>query len=173
MRFFGHSEEGAVMATTLMRRLRFSSREIQMVSAMIEAHLRPVQLGQQGSPSKPAVYRFFRDTGDAGIDTLFLSLADHLGSVGPRVNREGFRAHVALTSYILQLRFGEEQIVSPTRLIDGDTLMAALGVTPGPLIGELLEVVREAQVMGEVTTPEEALNLARERLAETRLAGSQ
>ena len=168
MRFFGHSEKGAEMAAGLMRRLRFSSREVRMVAAMIDAHLRPVQLGQQGAPSKKAVYRFFRDTGDAGIETLFLSLADHLGSVGPRVSREGFRQHVALTSYILQMRFGEEQIVSPPRLIDGEADGGAGPRSRARSIGELLEAVREAQAAGEVETVEQALAFARERLAESR-----
>jgi putative nucleotidyltransferase with HDIG domain len=173
MRFFGHSEKGAEMASRLMRRLRFSSREVETVAAMIDAHLRPVQLGQQGAPSKKAVYRFFRDTGEAGIETLFLSLADHLASVGPRINRDGFRQHVALTSYILRMRFGEEQIVSPPRLIDGDVLMAALDLEPGPLVGDLMEAVREAQAAGEVETAEQALSFARERLAENRAGGAQ
>ena len=173
MRFFGHSEKGAEMATNLMRRLRFSSREIQMIAAMIEAHLRPVQLGQQGAPSKRAVYRFFRDTGDAGIETLFLSLADHLGSVGPRISRDGFRRHVALTSYVLHLRYGEEQVVAPPRLIDGDGLMSALGIEPGPLVGELLEAVREAQAAGAIGTVDQALAFARDRLAESRASGAQ
>jgi poly(A) polymerase len=173
MRFFGHSEKGAEMASRLMRRLRFSSREVETVAAMIDAHLRPVQLGQQGAPSKKAVYRFFRDTREAGIETLFLSLADHLASVGPRINRDGFRQHVALTSYILRMRFGEEQIVSPPRLIDGDALMAALGLEPGPVVGELLEAVREAQATGEVDTVEQALAFARERLADGPAAGAQ
>jgi putative nucleotidyltransferase with HDIG domain len=173
MRFFGHSEKGAEMATGLMRRLRFSARETQMVAAMIDAHLRPVQLGQQGAPTRRAVYRYFRDTGDAGIETLFLSLGDHLGSVGPNINWEGFRRHVALTSYILHVRFEEEQIVSPPRLIDGDGLMAGLGLEPGPLVGDLLEAVREAQAAGEIETAEQALAFARSKLAESRTAGAQ
>jgi poly(A) polymerase len=161
------------MATGLMRRLRFSARETQMVAAMIDAHLRPVQLGQQGAPTRRAVYRYFRDTGDAGIETLFLSLGDHLGSVGPNINWEGFRRHVALTSYILHVRFEEEQIVSPPRLIDGDGLMAGLGLEPGPLVGDLLEAVREAQAAGEIETAEQALAFARSKLAESRTAGAQ
>lgn len=168
MRFFGHSEEGARMASGLMRRLRFSARETKLVAAMIDAHLRPVQLGQQGPPSRRAVYRFFRDTKGAGIDTLFLSLADHLGSAGPRLSREGFRRHVALTSYILRTRYEEEEAIAPPRLVDGDTLMAALGLQPGPVLGDLLEAVREAQAAGEVSSTSEAIELARSRLADAR-----
>lgn len=169
MRFFGHSEAGAEIVTRLMRRLRFSASEIRMVKAMIDAHLRPVQLAQQGPPTRRAVYKFFRDTGDAGIDTLFLSLADHLGTVGPRVSADGWRAHVRAMAYIIAKRFGNEGIVSPPKLIAGEDLMAEFGLPPGPLLGELLEHVREAVAAGEVSTREEALAAARERLKQTSL----
>lgn len=164
MRFFGHSETGAEMAAVIMRRLRFSARETKAVQAMIAAHLRPVQLGQQGRPSSRAIYKYFRDTGEAGIDTLFLSLADHLATVGPRVSIDGFKRHVAHISYILEQRFGEEAITSPPKLIDGDELMAELSLSPGPLLGRLLEAIREAQAVGEVTEHDGALALARARL---------
>ena len=173
MRFFGHSDLGAEMATRLMQRLRFPTREISLVAAMIHAHLRPLQLAQQGPPSKRAIYRFFRDTKGAGIDTLFLAMADHLGSVGPRVSVEGFRAHVALTAYILHVRFAEERVISPPRLIDGEDVMAALGVEQSEVIGDLFEAVREAQAGGEVVTKEQALAFARAKLAESTVAGRE
>lgn len=173
MRFFGHSEKGAETATRLMERLRFSSREVKMVAVMIDAHLRPIQLGQQGAPSRKAVYRLFRDTGDAAIATLFLSLGDHLGSVGPRVTSEGFASHVALINYILHAQYATGEPVSPPRLVDGDVLMAQLGLEPGRLLGDLLEAVREAQAVGEVATREEAIALARSKLADARTAEAE
>ena len=166
MRFFGHSDTGAEIAGQLMRRLRFSGREREIVMRMIEAHLRPVQMAQDRAPTKRAVYRYFRATGEAGVDTLFLSLADHLGTVGPNVSWEGFRAHVAVVSHILHLRFADEDVTSPPKLVSGDDLMRELGLEPGALLGELLEAVREAQAAGDVSTREEALALARQRLAE-------
>ncbi len=137
-----------------------------MVRAMVADHLRPVQMAQQGPPTRRAIYRFFRDTGEAGIETLFLSLADHLATVGPRRNEAGWRRHVALTSYILEKRFREADVVSPPKLLGGDELMSALGLQPGPLVGQLLEAVREAQAAGEIRTREEALALARRVAAE-------
>ena len=167
MRFFGHAHVGAEIAARAMRRLRFSSREVKFVSAMIEAHLRPLQMAQQGAPTRKAIYRFFRDTGDAGIDTLFLSLADHLGTVGPRVDPDGWRQHVSLVSYVIQKRLAGGEVVEPQKLIAGEDIMDALDVPPGPLLGELLEAIREAQASGEVTTQEEAIALARRRIKGT------
>ncbi len=165
MRFFGHSEAGADLAVRFMRRLRFSSRETTLVHAMIHAHLRPIQMAQQGPPSRRAMYRFFRDTGDGGIDTLFLSLADHLATVGPRVSLDGWKAHVALVDVILRNRLGASDTESRW-ILDGHDIMAELGLPPGPLVGRLRELAREAQAVGEVTTRQQALDLLRRRLAE-------
>jgi putative nucleotidyltransferase with HDIG domain len=165
MRFFGHSDVGAEIAARLMRRLRFSARETSIIRRMIEAHLRPVQMAHERAPTRRAVYRYFRATEEAGIDTLFLSLADHLATAGPRLDMEGFRVHVAVVSHILRLRFTDETVVRPPKLISGRDLMAEFGLEEGHLLGELLEAVREAQAAGEISTREEALALARERLA--------
>ncbi len=164
MRFFGHPDVGADIAARTMRRLHFSSREVALVQTMVKAHLRPVQMGEQGPPTRRALYRYFRDCGDAAIDTLFLSLADHLGTAGPRVTVLGWRQHVGLVNCILTKRFQEEAIIAPPRLLRGDDLMAELGLPPGPQVGRLLELVREAQAAGEIATREEALTLARRLL---------
>ena len=165
MRFFGHADVGARKCGHILRRLRFSAREVALVQTMVKAHLRPVQMGQQGPPTRRALYRYFRDCGDAAIPTLFLSLADHLGTVGPRVSAPGWREHVALVNYILTKRFQEEETISPPKLLDGDELMVELELSPGPMIGRLIETLREAQAAGEISTREEALALARTCLA--------
>jgi poly(A) polymerase len=167
MRFFGHADVGAEKAGRALQRLHFSAREIALVRAMVKAHLRPVQMAQQGPPTRRALYRYFRDCGDAAIETLFLSLADHLATVGPRVSISGWRQHVTLVNYILTKRFQEEEVISPAKLLGGDELMAELNLSPGPLVGQLLETVSEAQAAGEISTREEALELARVALADT------
>jgi poly(A) polymerase len=170
MRFFGHAEVGAEKAARILRRVHFSAREVTLVQTMVKAHLRPVQMSQpssagQRAPTRRALYRYFRDCGDAAIEILFLSLADHLATRGPRLNMSGWRQHVALVNYILRKRFQEEEITSPPKLLSGDELMAELNLSPGPVVGRLLETVREAQAAGEISTPEEALELARGSLA--------
>ena len=57
-----------------------------------------------------------------------------------------------------------EQVVEPVMLVDGSRLMQELQLKPGRQIGELLTLIREAQVAGEISTPAEALDLARNAL---------
>jgi len=47
-------------------------------------------------------------------------------------------------------------------LVRGDELSAELGIRPGPQLGRLLALIDEARFAGEVTTPADALALARE-----------
>ena len=165
MRFLGHAKEGAEMATRIMERLRFSNREIKMVQLMVEHHLRPGYLLTEEVPSHRAIYRYFRDTAEVGIDTLFLGLADHLAARGPMLDLEEWHKHVETTRYILAQWFEDKAKVVPPRLIDGHMLMDKFGLKPGPLIGELLEMVREAQAAGEIKTAEEALAFVARHLA--------
>jgi len=164
MRFFGHAREGAGMVGPILRRLRFSGAEVRLVEAMVREHLRPLQIAKDGPPSRRALFRYFRDCGDAAIDVLFLSLADHLATVGPRLEWDGWRRHVAVIKYILMQRFADEALAAPTRLVTGHDLMQALDLPPGPLVGQLLAAVEEAQGAGEVRSFDEALALARSEL---------
>ena len=161
IRFFGHAELGAETARHVLRRLRFSRREGELVATMVEEHLRPGQLSQEGPPSRRALFRFFRDTGEAAESVLFLSLADHLAARGPGLRIDGWRRHVAYIAHVLARRDEEESIVRPPRLITGNDIMAALAIGPGPEVGRLLGALEEAQAGGEVAGNDEALEFIR------------
>ena len=164
MRFLGHAQEGAAMAVNILERLRFSGKEVKLVENMILHHLRPLQMSHTGLPTRRAIYRYFRDTGEAGIDILFLSLADHLAARGPHLDLNQWREHARLVEHILDQLFQEESVVAPPKLIDGHDLINIFGLSPGPRIGQLLEAVHEAQASGELATREEALAYLRRRL---------
>jgi poly(A) polymerase len=164
MRFLGHPHEGSAMAAELMGRLRLSNREIKMVQLMTEHHMRPGFLVGDEMPTRRAVYRYFRDTADVGIDTLFLGLADHLAARGPTLDPDEWRKNTETMQYMLSKNFEEQATVAPPKLLDGHVLVEKLGLTPGPKIGELLEAVREAQAAGEIDTAEEALDFVHKQL---------
>jgi hypothetical protein len=48
-------------------------------------------------------------------------------------------------------------------LLRGEDVMAVFGVLPGPEVGRLLALAREAQALGLVSTREEALALLRRK----------
>jgi len=160
-RFFGHSEQGAEVATKRLTQLRVSSKGIEMVAKMVEHHLRPTGMKDGDDwPTNRAIHRYFRDVGDVAIDTLYLSLADYLGAKGPELLHEEWLNHARMIGHILHV--GTSEPVSPTskRLITGHDLMTRYDLQPGPEIGAVLERVEEARAAGEIETKEQALEMA-------------
>ena len=161
MRFLGHPEDGSILVESILERHRFSTKEVKSVSLMVKYHLRPTQMSQDNLPTGRAIYRYFRDVGDVGIDTLFLSLADHLATRGPALLMPQWAYHTQLVDYVLKEHFHQKKAALPAKLVDGNDLINVFGMKPGAKIGELLEEIREAQASGELTTREEALDYVR------------
>jgi poly(A) polymerase len=166
IRFLGHHETGSEMTESALDRLRLSRRGVDAVSKMVKYHLRPGQMAQTGElPTRRAIYRYYRDVGDVAIDTLYLNLADYLAARGPMLQRQEWADCCRVAGHILQ---GFEPTVQRNLpgLIDGHDLMRAFDIAPGPEIGSLLELVREAQAVGGVATRDEALSLVESSLSD-------
>ena len=163
-RFLGHPKDGAAIAADILERLRFSGKEVKLVEILIKYHMRPGQMSQGEMPTRRAIYRYFRDCGEAGIDILYLSLADHLAARGPNLILAAWQEHARLVEYVLDQHAEQEKLVAPAQLVSGHDLADIFKMKPGPRMGELLEAVREAQAAGELATREEALAYIQDKL---------
>lgn len=172
-RFLGHADIGATVAASILTRLRFSAREIRLVETLVKHHLRPNQMSQTGLPTPHAIYRYFRDTGEAGLDTLYLSLADHLAARGPALDPAEWRRHNETVAYVIRQHFEATTPAIPPKLITGHDLMHAFNLSPGPLIGKILEAVQEATATGELVSRDQALVYAGTLLAAPNAKGSR
>ncbi len=161
--FYNHEPVGARLADARLQKLRFSRDEVKRMHVMVREHLRPAHLARTEQVTRRAVYRYFRATGDAGVEVVLLSLADHLATWGPDLQEHHWARQLAAAETLLTHYFERrEETVSPPPLVTGHDLMAELGLDPGAEIGRLLEALREAQAAGEVKTQDEALALARQ-----------
>jgi len=167
VRFIGHESAGVQLAENALQRLRFSNIERHLARIVVANHMRPSLLAEEPHLSRRAIYRFFRDTGPAGVETVTLALADHLAAWGPNLQIQRWQRRVAVARLLLEHYFTRrKETISPPRLVDGEDLQKAFGLEPGPVIGQLLEAIREAQAAGEVTSSQEALVLAARLLQE-------
>lgn len=161
-RFLGHDHAGELLLEQRAQALHLSNLEIERSKLIVRHHMRPFLLGQtEELPTRRAIYRFFRDTGKAGIDICILSLADMLATYGATLKQDDWARHLTVVRSLLDAWWEHPQEqVAPPSLIDGHALMRALQLSPGPQIGQLLEAIREAQAIGTVNTREQALELA-------------
>ncbi len=162
--FYDHESRGAAMSDALMRRLRFSNDEIAIVTRIVTEHLRPVHLAREPHVSNGAVYRFFRDAGEVGVDVCALALADQRGKARQLDVAEDAQLR-ATNARLLECFFrARDTVIAPPALVDGKTLMRELQLDAGPRLGELLEAIREAQAEGEIKTREQAIKFARTQM---------
>ena len=162
IRFFNHEVVGARIAAARLRELRFSRDEIERVRRIVREHLRPAHLARAEKFTRRAIYRYFRDTEDAGVDIVLLGLADHLATWGPHLREERWTRRLEVAELLLHHYFERrEETVTPRLPLDGHDLMRELDLEPGPRVGRILDLLREAMAVGEIETREEALALAR------------
>lgn len=159
---------GASMAATFMRRLCFATVAITRVRLAIQCYARllPLALQVEGEPSPRMIYRFFRDAEPGGVDSILLALADHLASAAQAPERAPWQRHVDCSARLLRACYEQRaQVIDPPALVNGNELMTALGLAPGPEIGALLDSLRELQAAGEIGSRQEALAAARALVA--------
>ena len=167
IQFINHEQIGSQLIEKRGQELKLSNLEIERVVTIVRHHMRPSMLSHlKETPSRKAVYRFFRDTGAAGVDICVLSLADILATYGTTLPQERWERHLDVVRQLWSA-WWEDQTgsVFPPPLINGDILMDELNISPGPLVGYLLESIREAQVAGDIHNQQEAINLAQKLLA--------
>jgi len=146
--FYGHPAGGAEMAEAICQRLRRSRETWERVEYLVRNHLRLVQAPDMRLSTLKRMLR------EDGFDELLaVARMDALASNGDLTYVEFCERRRA--------EIGAEE-VRPPRLLGGDDL-AALGYQPGPLFGEILRALEEAQLEGEVRTRPEAERFVGER----------
>jgi uncharacterized domain HDIG len=164
--FYYHPQVGVPIAQQVTRRLGQNTQDRRLIQQIVAHHMRPGQLSHD-SVTQRAVRRYFVDLGPHGIHVALISLADHLAMRGPEPLTEHWQRHLSTVCLLLTRYIREREKLLPPRLIHADELMHRLHLEPGPLIGQLLEIIAEAQTEGEIHSKEEAMWLVEERLQQT------
>jgi len=162
--FHTHEKIGRELAESIAQDLRLSLREREVLKKVIFWHLRPGYLADQITPSKRAIYRFFRDTQNEGAGVIFLSLADWRATRGPLTNAQKRRRHEKIMLDLVNSYFREQKKKPLPKIIDGYDLMRKFKLKSSPLIGEILKKIKEEQVLGRVTTKTGAFALAKKMI---------
>jgi tRNA nucleotidyltransferase/poly(A) polymerase len=171
IRFWEHDQLSAELAAERGHALVLSREENWRFETTVRNHMRvhffTNRLASEAKePTRRAIYRFFRECGPAGVDVCLLAMADLRATYEQTLPAETWAACLNVVRMLLEAWYEKpKEQVSPPALVDGTVLMKELSLQPGKQVGRLLEAIREAQAMGEVSTREQALTYAREELS--------
>ena len=102
-------------------------------------------------------HRFWHQLGASGIDAILLGAAQVLGTRGRALEQRDWLLLVEDITILLDTYFNRyDDVVNPELLLNGNDVMNQLSIRSGPLVGDLLAALREAQATGEIENVSEA-----------------
>ncbi|MBI4397690.1 MAG: CCA tRNA nucleotidyltransferase [Candidatus Omnitrophica bacterium] len=144
--FYEHEKIGAVMSQEMLRRLRFSNKEIDEVSACVANHMK---------------FAHVREMREGKLKRF---MASPTFSTEMELHRiDCLSSHGKLDNYhFLQKKISEipEEDLKPKPLVSGHDLIK-IGFKSGPEMGKILTALYDAQLEGTITTYDEALEWAK------------
>ncbi|HPD57965.1 MAG TPA: CCA tRNA nucleotidyltransferase [Smithellaceae bacterium] len=145
--FYGHVKRGEELADNIMKRLRFSRVQLEIIKELIHYHMVFMNV-QKMRPGR--LKRFLR------MPNFDLHLELH--------RLDCLASHGMLDNYefcVQQLKKLAIEDLHPQRLITGDDLIA-LGYEPGKMMGRILKKLENEQLEGKIKTKDEALTFVEE-----------
>ena len=160
--FHAHEKIGRDLTGEIADNLRLSLREKSILMKLIFWHLRPGYLADQVNPSRRAIYRFFRDAQEEGVAVILLSLSDWRATRGPLTDAKKRKRHEVVMLDLADKYFADKKKKPLPRIIDGHSIMNKFKISSGPLVGVILQKIKEEQALGKISTKGEALRRAKE-----------
>jgi tRNA nucleotidyltransferase (CCA-adding enzyme) len=143
IRSLGHDQVGSELTRSFLENMRASTALIERTTALVEQHLGPALLTEQGA--KPKAYRrLARKLSSAGVTMQLLervARADHFGRTTEDAVALQFPAGDQFLEQADALEISTE---GPSDVVQGRHLIAR-GHEPSPRFGEILDRCREVQ----------------------------
>jgi putative nucleotidyltransferase with HDIG domain len=149
--FIGHDRLGAQMVTGLAEKRKWPRPVERFIAKLVKWHLRPGQLFRHGAPTQKALHRFYRNAGADVPELILLAFGDLGATQGPSMQggkNELLKRNLGelFEGFLVYQKESQER----EKLLDGNDIMNLLKIGPGPLVGEMLLALIEAQEIKEV-----------------------
>lgn len=163
IRFDEHDVKGAEIASSICKRLKLDSLpeasplrvDPKRISQLVKYHMLTIE-GNVREMRPGTIEKYFFNPNFPGENLLKLTYLDASATIplDGKIDLENF---YAITERIEELRQRfEAKAKLPLPILDGHEIMAYFKLPPGPKVGELIRVLREAQLGGEIKNKEEA-----------------
>lgn len=134
--FYGHEVVGAKMTAEILKRLKFSNKEIEKIVKLVRYHL---FYYNPGEVKESAVRRLIRKVGLENMeDLLKVRMADRIGSGVAKAEPYKLR-HL---KYMIE-KVSRDPISTKMLKVNGKDVMKILNIQPGPKVGQILWILLE------------------------------
>ncbi len=148
--FYHHEQVSADMTKTILKRLRYDRKTIETVTQLVKVH------GRVFSPTCKYARRQLSQLGEEQTLRLIALERADVQSQAPEYRRERVR-HIDEFRRIVEQVAEEEGALKVTDLAVKGTDLLALGIPQGPAIGDVLNLLLEKVLNGELSNQREVL----------------
>lgn len=145
--FHGHEERGARMTPGIFRRFKLPMNEKMLfVQKLVRLHLRPIALAKEVTDS--AIRRLLFEAGDDTEALMKLCRADITSKNSEKVARY-LRNFEKVEERMLEVE-QKDHVRNFQPPVSGDEIIRFFNLTPGPVIGEIKDQIKEAILEGVI-----------------------
>ena len=161
-RFIKHDDVGAKMCIPFLREMKFSKKQIEYISSMIKNHIYPSNVICAPDLNEKVMMRYLRKMDTNVIDNIILAKADRLSARGEAITEDIVKENLNGLDKLLNFYLEKRDTMKPLpKLIDGNEVMQIKKIKQSPLLGEILNALKEAQLNGDINTKEEAIDFVK------------
>ncbi|KPA15288.1 polynucleotide adenylyltransferase/metal dependent phosphohydrolase [Candidatus Magnetomorum sp. HK-1] len=154
--FYSHDQLGKKQIEKLCDRLRLSKKNSAFLCTLVEEHLHIRDLLKENTRHK-TVLKNIRKIGENIIAVTLLSIADKQATCGTQSTPEDQQEYFEKAVQFIESYYNDIQpVICRKNLITGKDLMKN-GIEPGPTMGKILRLVREAQDEGTISSHDQAM----------------
>lgn len=161
-RFIKHDDVGAKMSLKILKDLHFSNKQADYISSMIKYHIYPSHVMTSPQITEKIMMRYVRKMDKNSIDAVILAQADRLSARGPEITDEIVERNISSLNMLLRFYLEARETLKPLpKLLTGDEVMTLLNIKPSRKLGEIMNALHEAQISGDVTSKEHAVDFVK------------
>lgn len=157
-RFIKHDDIGSKMSQNILKKHKFSKKQIDYISKMIKYHIYPSHVVSSHEINDKIYMRFIRKMQDEVIDIITLAMADRFSARGIEITDEIVKKNINNLKSLLDFYLSVKDSLKPLpKLLSGEEIMEILNIKPSKELGEIIKSLKEAQLAGEINTKSEAI----------------
>ena len=170
----GHEVSSAKLAKLILRYLKFNNRMIDQISKLARHHMRIHQVDRDKNLSdenKRLIWmrKFIRKMAEEGVDAMdvmHFSIADSYSKKTAPVAQDIVEKYDLLKRQLQQASENQNVDQRTGRLVpvlNGREIMEVLNISPGPMIGQAIEFIKELMDQNPSISKEKATQLLKDR----------
>jgi len=161
-RFIKHDDVGSKMGQTILKKMKFSKKQIDYVSKMIKYHIYPSHVVAAPEINDKIYMRFVRKMENEAVDIIILAMADRLSARGVEITDEIVEKNITNLQSLMDFYLNIKDTLKPLpKLLSGDEIMELLNLKPSKELGNIIKSLQDAQLSSEVVTKKQAVNFVK------------